>query len=412
MFRVREFQAFCLGVVFIVVVTKFSLNSIVENLTNLQYLKILKQVEEVRGQPYWNIFLVEQDIIWQGSIYKEATIPVEGKINWGASIDQNNPRWHYLHGHLQLLQGNLQLAKLEFEDYLASTHQRFIEGYFFLGLVQLAIGERNQAIDTWQKAPDISDFFLLYGTSELYDYENYLVAVKYLEISVELEPSLCEPPYHLGLAFAQLNKPEQALQIWSRENVNLVCEDNYFLGEIHYQRAKLLAAMGRLDKAIEAARQAVNADPTNLKYLVQLGNLLVSGEQDLDEAYEYFNSILSIDDQEMWGYIGLCNIERIRNNNLNALQWCKQSVFLYPENAYSNFYLGLVYLEMQDYHEAINWLQRAVANERNSANIWLRLGQTYQQIGDKEQALDAYQKALQIDPKNTSVQNHIDNLDP
>ena len=253
-------------------------------------------------QPYWNIFLVEQDIIWQGSIYKEATIPVEGKINWGASIDQNNPRWHYLHGHLQLLQGNLQLAKLEFEDYLASTHQRFIEGYFFLGLVQLAIGERNQAIDTWQKAPDISDFFLLYGTSELYDYENYLVAVKYLEISVELEPSLCEPPYHLGLAFAQLNKPEQALQIWSRENVNLVCEDNYFLGEIHYQRAKLLAAMGRLDKAIEAARQAVNADPTNLKYLVQLGNLLVSGEQDLDEAYEYFNSILSIDDQEMWGY--------------------------------------------------------------------------------------------------------------
>ena len=65
--------------------------------------------------------------------------------------------------------------------------------------------------------------------------------------------------------------------------------------------------------------------------------------------------------------------------------------------------VGYVLLYSGHEHDAINVFQRNVEDYPQSGNVYDSLGEAYMKIGQKELAIQNYEKSLQLDPKNKNA---------
>jgi tetratricopeptide (TPR) repeat protein len=74
-----------------------------------------------------------------------------------------------------------------------------------------------------------------------------------------------------------------------------------------------------------------------------------------------------------------------------------------PENGYFLDSLGWIRFKQGQYREALDVFLRAIDRVGDDAVIWEHLGDTYLRLDDRAKALDAYEKALAIDPAAKSA---------
>lgn len=83
-----------------------------------------------------------------------------------------------------------------------------------------------------------------------------------------------------------------------------------------------------------------------------------------------------------------------------AIAECEQAIALDPDfgNPYND--IGAYLIELEQYDEAVPWLERALEAPRYSSPQYpyINLGRIYEHWGDTYAALDAYKQALEIDP--------------
>lgn len=72
--------------------------------------------------------------------------------------------------------------------------------------------------------------------------------------------------------------------------------------------------------------------------------------------------------------------------------------------------LGNQALANKDYNGALQYYQAAASADPNSAAAYQGEGTCYYYMGQKAQAVQAYEKALQLNPGNTQLQNFINSL--
>nr|NIT59661.1 tetratricopeptide repeat protein [Fodinibius sp.]NIV12961.1 tetratricopeptide repeat protein [Fodinibius sp.]NIY28244.1 tetratricopeptide repeat protein [Fodinibius sp.] len=68
------------------------------------------------------------------------------------------------------------------------------------------------------------------------------------------------------------------------------------------------------------------------------------------------------------------------------------------------------YLESHRIEEAITICQFNLVLYPNSANAYARLGEAYTKLGDKQNAIESYEKALAIDPKMSAATRALNKL--
>jgi GWxTD domain-containing protein len=86
--------------------------------------------------------------------------------------------------------------------------------------------------------------------------------------------------------------------------------------------------------------------------------------------------------------------------------------FAQKETANFDLYncLGNAYQDLSEFKDAISWYQKALSFKGNVIEILNSLGVCYFKIGDKEQALRAWQKSLEINPKQENIEKMIEKL--
>lgn len=164
--------------------------------------------------------------------------------------------------------------------------------------------------------------------------------------------------------------------------------------------ALALYRQGRYNEAVAVTLQEIEAMPRNMDSYTVLGwSLLALGRY--QDALEYGLRALEISrfDVRVIGIVGEAHY--YQGNYLQALDYFEEYVAIAPTGTLIDaiyFFMGEIFLRFEEYHHADIAFSAAVFHDGNDAAWWARLGFAREQAERYESALEAYNRALQLNP--------------
>lgn len=268
------------------------------------------------------------------------------------------------------------------------------EPYLYLGAAYLAVGEDEQAIDTFKRA-------------------------------IELEGTSGKAWEGLGLAYSHLLAYEPAIKALEKAD-NLAPGECLTLTGLGYA----LMQSGRLGEAQVHYEEAVNWDKACADAWVGLASVIVANLQiarsydpeSHQQVMDYLKTALAVDPKNAWAnellhmVLGIGEPERPpeepdarehleRGGALLAGGQISEALKEYgkaesyePENPTIHMAMGKAYFQLNNFEEAIQRYKWAIELSPNSCRAWRSLGETYERLGQVEEARNAYEEALRINP--------------
>lgn len=190
----------------------------------------------------------------------------------------------------------------------------------------------------------------------------------------------------------------------------------------YVQLGEAYAKRGQADSARAAYEQAVALDRTNANAHMMYGQFLEE-TGDLEAALAHSRQALSLQpDRPNYQFaVGsqLYQMDRLEA----AVPYLKRAADTRLLHYPAQYNLGQVLMRMGREEEAERYLVRADSSRQlmgqitaaqgaasrhpNDAEIWIRLGALFRQAGERDQALQALNKAAALQPDNLSVQNSM-----
>lgn len=202
-------------------------------------------------------------------------------------------------------------------------------------------------------------------------------AVKLLTEGRRRFPNAPEIIYYLALAQRETKHPEQAVATFEEARHEAELEDSEMVNaRFYFNYGATAEQAGLYDKAADLFRKSIAMDPANSADACNyLGYMWVGQNAHLDEAEAMIKRALQVEP----------------NNGayLDSLGWLE-------------FHQG-------KFDQALNDLLRAAKNmSRDDAVVFEHIGDTYLQLKRVPQALEAWQKALALDPNNKTLAGKIE----
>ncbi len=179
----------------------------------------------------------------------------------------------------------------------------------------------------------------------------------------------------------------------------------------HAQEAETYFQEGRLDKAIESYKEALRRDPTIVETYVPLVRLLLFRSQ-IDEALDYADTALLVDPDHTdaravramaldWKSSELAD-EGLEGDAeellLQALNEANRVVEKDPTSAEAYAYLAEILFDLDNYEQADEALEIALELDPDSLDVLRVAGYLLEFRGYRQQAIEHYQKAIQLYP--------------
>jgi tetratricopeptide (TPR) repeat protein len=276
-------------------------------------------------------------------------------------------------------------------------------------------GQREPALEILQKmaadAPSrtatqsaLGEFYLLNGQLDrsLACYQQFLA----------LDPS--QAPVYLRIADLQvkLGQPDAAI-------TTLQDAKNRFSNAVRitYSLAATFAQLHRYPQAVEAFGQTLREAQTREPALLDASFYLAYGmaaEQsgDLEKAATLLRKSIALapnDSAQAANYLGYMWVDHGQHLDL-ARDYIRQAVKQEPQNGAYLDSLGWYFYKVADYSQAIAQLLKAIAALQSpDPVVYEHLGDVYLASGESTKALEAWEKALSLNPKNTGLPAKIEN---
>jgi tetratricopeptide (TPR) repeat protein len=203
-------------------------------------------------------------------------------------------------------------------------------------------------------------------------------AVKILTEARQRFPNAPEMVYYLALALREAKHPQQAVATFEEA----LHEAEMEAGEIanarfYFDYGTAAEQAGSYDKAADLFKKSIALDPANAAEVYNyLGYMWAEHNMHLDEASDMIKRALQID----------------------------------PNNGAYLDSLGWVEFRQGKFDQALTDLLRAAQNmSRDDAVVFEHVGDTYLKLNRISQALEAWKKAMTLDPQNKNLAQKIDN---
>lgn len=172
------------------------------------------------------------------------------------------------------------------------------------------------------------------------------------------------------------------------------------------QRARISATMNDFDAAVEDATRALELDPDNVDGLtLKAQALALAGKADdaLAEAERAVQMKPESDDVlRVWAMV----IEKA-GKTAHTIEGLRKQVEANPDDAISWLELGLLYAAEKETPKAIDAFSAAIKLEPAREFAYHVRADTYLSRGMRKQAIRDYQRALDLDEKNSGVLNNL-----
>jgi len=218
-----------------------------------------------------------------------------------------------------------------------------------------------------------------------------------------------------------INAATQATRLFPQNVTNWLTR-----GRVYYEVMQYIN--GALDWAEISYNKAVELEPLNPMIFTEWGRVylkqadLISSEIDktagvkekwqelLNKAMEKLNQAVSLKSDYAPAQFEIAMIYNRQGKLAEAIKKMEISKTLLPRDAGIAFRLGVLYYKAEKYPQAKAEFIRAVALENNFSNARYFLGLLYDEEGNKESALDQFNRIAELNPDNEEVKQIITNL--
>ncbi len=248
--------------------------------------------------------------------------------------------------------------------------------------------------------PDNAQAHVLYGKLLLAD-GSRADAVRELQLAVELDEGLEEGWYWLGLA---TQGPEQNQQGWQSQQTLFYYNKAMMLNPTNVDYilavAETYAGQKKLEEAIKLLEEKMAAMPREVSLKVAAADLMWQLGKNEQAIELYKRAMLMTDnDNRIAEALGYCYVSSGRwsegseiFNKLIGQCQDEQKKRLYLQAA------ALCSMNCAQYDRAVNCYNKLSVEERDNAEIWVKMGQAALGAGVAERALVCGQRALVLQP--------------
>ena len=161
-------------------------------------------------------------------------------------------------------------------------------------------------------------------------------------------------------------------------------------GDRHYQA-------GDITGAIDEYQKGLQLDPSDPNLYNSLG-VCFGVLARHDEALAAFEAAIGLDPQDVMAIYNKGYIHLLKHAHEPALACFQQAARLEPEVFEVNFHIGLTYMEQQMPEKARPYLEAATRSNRRSGHAFRSLGRCLGQLGLTREAIQAYKRAVKVNP--------------
>lgn len=212
----------------------------------------------------------------------------------------------------------------------------------------------------------------------------------------QLRKDRAESLRKLGEAYMAENKNAPAFRkLKEAESLNPDDPHTHFaLGIFYFNKEKY-------DKAIEQYKKCLELKPDFASVRNNIG-LAYMKKGDYDTAISYFKKLT---DNYVYAtpHYPLFNMGQAyyyKKDYKTAEKYFQEALEMEPEYVIAIHWLGRTQLELGKTTDAIKNLDKAISFNSSVPEIHFDLGRAFQVLGDKEKAIKAFQKVIEIDPEN------------
>jgi tetratricopeptide (TPR) repeat protein len=355
--------------------------------------------------------------------------------------------------------------------------------HYNLGTALQNFGRYDEALAAYQVAIQREPRATRYnGLGNVYAHlDRYADAEAAFRKAIDLDPEDAGPYNNLGLIYEKQEKYEEAANLYQQalerhtkpedkavfwRNLGDVyrTQGRYADAEAAYRRAidfdpeyawpwhemaHLFALQGRPGEAVAAFNEAINRDSKTVKHWCCLGNTYLLFES-FSDAKAAFQKALRIDAEASCAKYGLVLIQALREGDFQVLEDLPEDLDEHykkqiqsidrllnlshdqldqilsmvnrfmpslgsgeqHETSAGELYIGmgLMLEEQGDPEGAINAFEKALDLEPELDDAWLGLGNVYDDLGRYDEAETAYRKAIDLDPEYATPWNGLGNV--
>ncbi len=277
-------------------------------------------------------------------------------------------------------------------------------------------------------APGFPEIYLLRG--RIYTEVNqFQKADSILRKALELDPGYQGLWFRLGHNAFQQENFQEALSYYIKEKEAAAEKERQYSSEarsaVLVQMGRCYTRLGKIDSAVQVYEDVISGDSTHSGAYADLGQLY-KNEGDFRKGLKYYQEATRLEPQNpeyryFYGYLLLQT-----GNPEAAARELEKVAEQQPWHYGAHYNLGLALLRLGEDEAGQKHLARAdtlqdidydVATAKwtvrtfpDNTNRWIQLGDLYQKTGRYEEAKQAYQTALYLEPNNSILRNKLANV--
>lgn len=291
------------------------------------------------------------------------------------------------------------------------------EGHLQRGAAHLQRNEKEHAIRELKQAvgldPRSAAAHMLLGQAYLAQgaFEMIAEAKGELQQALDLDPTLVWARFYLAKIYLDLGRTDRAKEelergLRDRPNVPHLLS---LLGEVNRR-------LGSTEEALALNRRALEADPamTPAHYHLALAYL---DQKKPDDAARELEQALRAPYVIPEMYVALAGIYLDRGKPEAAAELSRKAIALDPSRPEGRLKLADAYRRQKAYDRALEELDRATPSGRRllsspyfqqiEAEVHFETGRVYQDQGKIDQAIQAYTRALEVDPSHDAARRQL-----
>jgi superkiller protein 3 len=192
----------------------------------------------------------------------------------------------------------------------------------------------------------------------------------------------------------------------------------YYLGELQGKKGMIVEMLESFDKSLAINNSFENdINTTKTKYFnnfyndgVAAYNSFIKVEDKeseqakslLQRVIENFNKSMLVKDEYM-AYRLISIAYQYLGDDENTLKYLESTARIAPDSVQSWIDLGFHFNRKQDYNKASEYFKKGTEVDPNNAEAWTLYAQSIDFAGNKDDAIQAYLKALEINPEERAI---------